>query len=1149
MSLSSRLILFSATFLASVTFAQAPPQRRNLVSRAPDASARVRLQQNVLAGQEDLTASSAVSPTSTVRLTFILFRPPEAEAAFQHLLAEQQDLTSPQYHHWLTPSQIGEQYGPTGHDLSTLTDWLVSQGLSVREVAPSGIFIQVEGSAGSISIAFDTDLRYIQRTATPGIAPRIAATREPAIPSAFGALVESITGLSGEEAHPLHDITGVPITGVPAADLSNRVAPRANQAPASHYITPNDFTRIYGIDAVYNSGIDGTGQAVAIIGRSRVLAADINNFATFASRPARLPNVIVPSSGTDPGLTGDGDQAEATLDVDRVLGTAPGADLDLVISASQSGGIQTAAQFEVQNLLDPIMSVSFGACEAAVGLPFVRFWDALFSQAAAEGISVFVASGDAGAAGCGNPLSTPVSSQSRGINSLCASTNVTCVGGTEFADFASPAAYWGSTEGPGGASAIGYIPEGAWNEPSQTSSTGIATYVAAATGGGSSTYIGKPSWQRGPGVPGDNFRDVPDVSFSSSLHDGYLICLAYAGFDCSSQIAVFGGTSAAAPSMAGIAALLNQRLGARQGNLNPLLYQLAASALPQNSATNAFHDVTPETSGVALCDIGTPSMCNNSTPAPGGLSGGLAGYPLTTGYDLATGLGSISVIGLLNAATAPAQGQAPVSVYIFSNPGSINVSQTTQFFASLGPATAGPITGTVQFFSNGDAIGSPVPVSSQQEAVSDPLGFSGVGTYTINAVYSGDSNYATATSTPISLVVSAAPTATTTVTLSIASPTVALAGSDQFTVTVAATSSSAKIPSGSIQFYQGSKRLFSPIPLTAGALTTYGVSAEATIGPSSITAVYLGDANFLGSTSSAQPLTVTRGPTTTQVNPAYPSVSTGVADPYVASIGFVSFGVPSPTGSVEFFQGSTSLGKVAVINAHATLLAAPQSSAGSYGVSAVYSGDANYLGSSSIASPVTVSSEPPYQISASALTLSVTAGATTQNGVHILLTQSNNFVGNVNLACKVVYQGAGAVNAAPTCTFASNFIPFPAGNVGSLLIVSTTAHGSNSAANKQGIPGRHAPLLVLCSVFFFALVPRRRSISKLSPLLLAMFAVCVVGCGGGTASTGGGTTSPSPSPAPSVMGTTPGDYLITISSTNTGGAPNPAPISIQLTVK
>jgi hypothetical protein len=774
----------------------------------------------------------------------------------------------------------------------------------------------------------------------------------------------------------------------------------------------------------------------------------------------------------------------------------------------------------------------------------VSFWDALFTQAAAEGISAFVASGDAGAAGCGNPNSTPVSNQSSGINALCASTNVTCVGGTEFADFADPTAYWGPTEGPGRESAVGYIPEGAWNEPSETSSTGITTYVAAATGGGSSTYIAKPSWQTGPGVPSDGFRDVPDVSFSSSLHDGYLICLSYAGFDCSSQIAVASGTSAAAPSMAGIAALLNQKLGAAQGNLNPLLYQIASSTLP-NSATNAFHDATPQTSGVALCEIGTPSMCNNSTPAPGGLAGGLAGYPLTTGYDLATGLGSVNVIGFLTAATAPPQGQAPVSITISSSPSSINTSQTTQFFASVGPATAGPITGTVQFFSNGSAIGSPVPVSSKQEAISDFLGFPAVGTYTITAVYSGGGNYATATSSPISLMVTTAPTSTTIVKLSIASPTVALAGNDAFTVTVAATSSSAMTPSGDVAFYQGSNVL-SIVPLTAGTLTTYAASALATVGTLPITAAYLGDANFLGSTSTAQPLTVTKEPTTTQVGPAYGSVSTGVADPYVASIGFVSFGVPSPTGTVEFFQGSASLGKVAVINAQATLVTAPQSSAGTYGFVAVYSGDANYLGSSSTASSVTVSSDPPYQISASAPTLSVTAGATTQNGLNILLTQSNNFIGNVNLACKVAYQGTGAVNAAPTCTFGSNFIPFPAGNVSSLLIVSTTAHGSNSAANKLKIPGRPVPLLALCSVLLFVLAPRRpRMISRLSSLLFAMFVICLAGCGGGTASTGGETTPP----PPAATGTTPGDYLITITSTNTGGVPDPAPISVKLTVE
>jgi len=160
---------------------------------------------------------------------------------------------------------------------------------------------------------------------------------------------------------------------------------------------------------------------------------------------------------------------------------------------------------------------------------------------------------------------------------------------------------------------------------------------------------------------------------------------------------------------------------------------------------------------------------------------------------------------------------------------------------------------------------------------------------------------------------------------------------------------------------------------------------------------------------------------------------------------------------------------------------------------------------------------------------------------------SGYVIGNVNLSCKVAYQGTGTVNAPPACSFAGNFIPFPAGTASSLLTVSTTAHGANSAASKREIPGRHAPLLVLCSVFLWVLAPRLRSRSRLSPLLFAMLIVCQAGCGGGTASTGGGTTPP-PSPLPAT-GTTSGDYLITVSSTNTEGVPNPAPVSIKLTVK
>src|SRR6185437_714702 len=233
--------------------------------------------------------------------------------------------------------------------------------------------------------------------------------------------------------------------------------------------------------------------------------------------------------------------------------------------------------------------------------------------------------------------------QSASNNYICASSYVTCVGGTEFADTNSAVSYWSAQNGSGQSSAVSYIPEGAWNEPT-LSSGGKTTYVASGTGGGASAYIAKPSWQTGTGVPADGMRDVPDVSLSSATHDGYLACLAYAGGDCSQQkFEVFGGTSAAAPGMAGIVALMNTATGSAAGNVNPLLYQLAAGS------GGVFHDVTEATAGVSGCAVSIPSMCNNSTPSAAGLTGGLAGFEVAAGFDQSTGWGSVDAAKLIAA--------------------------------------------------------------------------------------------------------------------------------------------------------------------------------------------------------------------------------------------------------------------------------------------------------------------------------------------------------------------------------------------------------------------------------------------------------------------------------------------------------------------
>jgi subtilase family serine protease len=320
----------------------------------------------------------------------------------------------------------------------------------------------------------------------------------------------------------------------------------------------------------------------------------------------------------------------------------------LVVATAASGGIAADMQYLVQTSPPPadVVTISYGACESAAGPAGVKYWDTLFKQAAAEGISVFVSSGDSGASGCDPDFTTPPAQPSpNSPNYICSSSYATCVGGTQFSDSANPSKYWSSSNQAGFQSAYGYIPEGGWNQPLDSN----GKPVVASSGGGVSKVIPTPSWQTGAGVPAARSgRYTPDVSFSASCHDGYFACMAAMGGSCvpdtngAFYFVYFCGTSAAAPSMAGVAALLDDKLGSPQGNLNPVIYSTS------RIAAAAFHDVTPATSGVANCDVKTPSTCNNSIPSATAQTGGQAGYPVTTGFDEVTGLGSLDVASFIN---------------------------------------------------------------------------------------------------------------------------------------------------------------------------------------------------------------------------------------------------------------------------------------------------------------------------------------------------------------------------------------------------------------------------------------------------------------------------------------------------------------------
>jgi len=632
-------------------------QAVDLVHGSVDSNHAVRLNESKVSWalpQNDLGRLD--DETLLQHLSVNLKRSTAQQAAFEKLLQELQDPASANFHAWLTPQQVGEKFGASTNDIQAITDWLQAQGLQVDRVANSRMSISFSGIAANVTAAFATELhRYRVSGET-----RVAAVGAPRVPAALAGVIQSVRGLTTTRTHAYHALTqhqsSTPAPGAPLPELSN--CPSADAC--SYFITPADFATIYGVTPVLLQSIDGAGQHIAIVGRAQVSNADIEAFEHVTSLPNSDPILRVPPSGAAPPLPSTSctdanpddcgkanDQSEATLDVERAIGTAPGAKIYLVASTNvgEQDGVFIATEYVIDNtpLFANILSISFGSCESDVQSSGVSYLDQLFSQAAVEGISVLVASGDAGVAEC-DSTSTPPKLQFRSPNALCSSSYVTCVGGTQFADTSNPDAYWRATNITGYGSALGYIPEGGWNEPLDSSN---ASQVAA-SGGGVSAYLPTPSWQTGVGVPGTQGRYTPDVAFSASQHDGYFTCIAAGNGSCvataqgSFGFVAISGTSASTPSMAGVVALLNQKLGGPQGNLNPRLYALAAT--PSNGV---FHDATPASSGVTSCVITIPSLCNNSMPGPTDLSGGLAGYALTTGYDQVTGLGSINVANLL----------------------------------------------------------------------------------------------------------------------------------------------------------------------------------------------------------------------------------------------------------------------------------------------------------------------------------------------------------------------------------------------------------------------------------------------------------------------------------------------------------------------
>ena len=1126
------------------------------------------------------------------RMLLVLRRTPEQDLALRKLLDDQQDKASANYHRWLAPDEFGQQFGPTDQDLQAVTAWLQSHGFKVNRITNGRTVIEFSGMEAQVEQALHTQ---IHKYLVNGQA-HWANASDPQIPVALATVVVGIDSLHNFSKKPQHELRGVfsrAKTESSSAVLKSTPAGGALftgggacglEGGSCYALSPYDLATIYNILPLWNasSPIDGKGQTIAIVSQSDIYPQDFADFRKDFTLPVGTLNIIY--DGSPPlKLASEGDELESDLDVQWAGALAKGATIDLVESiwTNATAGVDLSALYIVDNNVAPILSESYGACELDMGAAGNQFYYQLWQQAAAEGISVFVSTGDSGSAACDQGSS--IATQGLSVNGIASTPYDVAVGGTDFADLNTQSTYWNSTNNPVTfASAKGYVPESTWNDTCTNaeffSFSGDSTaekqcndsnnpYLAgslAPVGGGGGTSncttstnqapsscgggYPEPTWQSGPGVPNVRTRNLPDVSLfaGNGMNSSfYLACETDIYGGCSGDpynMVPLGGTSASAPVFAGIMALINQKVGSRQGNPNYILYALAAqpSASCDSSGTIGssciFYDITSGTIAMP-CVAGSPNCIANSA---GDQTGVLAGYNTTSGYDLATGLGSVNVANLVN--NWDAVSFRPTIATLSLSPNTVTHGSPVAVDVSVAPASGTGIpSGLVSLTTS---TGQPAGVFSLNNgAVSNTTSILPGGSYSVTAHYAGDGTYAASDSTP-SVAVTVTPEPSTTrlkaFTIdqngnSIPFTNGPYGGDIVYVSAVVGGKSGQGVPTGTVNLTQtlnGTTTNFAgdPFRLDSQALTMipfpgYNWWAYSP-GTYTMGATYSGDASFDKSTAAKVTFTIIPALTNTTLNlpectpvNGVCSANPGQSFPIFASVSYSGAAftggvfISQPTGTITFYSNGTALGPPVAIDSSIDPPVAGMNltpTAGLDNITAQYSGDSNFAGS--ISSGVLVEDGSPFVMVASPSTVNISSAG--QSGSTTLtITPQNGFLGMVsNFACS-------GLPAETTCSFQ----PASVNTSGSISVtISTTPlgrvfRGGNTTSDNRRLSGTTMvlPLLAACLLGIPTLRRRRDVLAALMLMVVVM-----PSCGGGSGS-GGGASPPSDNPVPSITALSP----------------------------
>ena len=1098
-------ILISAGFssLAVIPMAAqaASTAVRSRITEPIDDSRRITLAGNVhpLAVSR-FDRGEASASTATGRLRLLLKRSPAQQQALEQYLADVQNPHSPSHYKWMTPAQFGAAFGVGDADLETVEGWLQGYGFKIEKVPQARNVIEFSGNFGQVKSAFHTAIHALE---VNGNEKHFAILTDPQIPAALQPVIAGVGKLDDFRPVSQAKYGGTGHYNPATRTIQPDFTLFGSGGTPYLYVDPADAATIYdtpnaALNANYKgTTYDGTGVNIGIAGDSNFTMQAVINYRTlFLNETAanvNTPTMVI--DGDDPLINGD--ESEALLDNEVAGGIAPKAKLYFYTSADSDlqSGLFNAIFRAIDDNTVSILNISFGGCEAALGTSGNQLLLEVMRQAAAQGISVTVSSGDNGSAGCDSDTQQSASNGLQ-VSGFASTPYAIAVGGTDFdvlpqnfTTYVTDSVGGELTSGsaPYYGTALSYIPEEPWNDSTSSNgdlafnqplvsqnttdivagSGGVSSCVTSTQSGNTVTCQGgyaKPAFQTSL-TPADSARDVPDVSFlaANGLYSAVWVvcaegnCVTDNGqLTSGSSFSGYGGTSAAAPAFAGMLALVEQKVGSRLGQADTVLYQLAASQY-----STVFHDVTTGNNSV---------VCTSGTLDCGG-NGFLTGYNAGTGYDLASGLGSVDAAQMVNQWNSVALTSTTTALTINGSKSPVSVTHGTNltFQVGVAPAAASGVAAIVD--NANETAGGPqndgqtvVPITGGSGSVQ----YNGLpgGTYSVYARYAGDTQDASSTSAPIQVTISSEASTTALAvnaysgaynSLGVNPPVGSLASVPYGSYIFADTQILGKaegvatqgIATGSVSVADNGTELASGLNISSGNTAVYQSPSTATpaifpIGAHSLVATYTGDASYQQSSSTPVAFTVVKGGTTVAVYPAITSIGSLQSDQVQVVVNTSSLGA-YPTGTITLtsngmtlatltgLQKSTFNGADAVFSA--VTLAGSAFAAGVNTITATYSGDGNYTGATGTAN-ITVA-EAAFALS-NAGAISVAAGATSGNTSRITVAPSNGFVGVVNLSCVVTTAPAGA-NSPATCAVPATVNITGTASASATLTVNTTS--------------------------------------------------------------------------------------------------------------